>query len=48
MECFHIDESGYTGFELLNPQQRLQGASAGAISDDEAARLIVIFLSRVL
>lgn len=40
MECFHIDESGYTGFDLLNPEQRFQGATAVAIGDDEAARLI--------
>lgn len=40
MECFRIDESGYTGFDLLNPQQRFQGAAAIAISDDDAARLI--------
>lgn len=40
MECFHIDESGYTGFDLLNPEQRFQGAIAVAITDDEAARLI--------
>lgn len=40
MECFRIDESGYTGFDLLNPHQRLQGAAAIAISDDDAARLI--------
>lgn len=40
MECFRIDESGYTGFDLLNPQQRFQGAAAIAISDEEAARLI--------
>ena len=40
MECFAIDESGYTGFDLLNPEQRFQGASAAAISDDEATRLI--------
>lgn len=40
MECFRIDESGYTGFDLLNPEQRFQGATAIAISDDEAARLI--------
>lgn len=39
-ECFRIDESGYTGFDLLNPEQRFQGASAIAISDDEAAQLI--------
>lgn len=40
MECFCIDESGYTGFDLLSPEQRFQGAAAVAISDDEAARLI--------
>lgn len=40
MEYFYIDESGYTGFDLLNLEQRFQGASAVAISDDEAARLI--------
>ncbi|ARJ65927.1 hypothetical protein WV31_09800 [Magnetospirillum sp. ME-1] len=40
MECFRIDESGYTGFDLLNPQQRLQGAAAIAISDEDAGRLI--------
>ena len=40
MDCFRIDESGYTGFDLLNADQRLQGASAIAISDDDAAQLI--------
>lgn len=40
MERFSIDESGYTGFDLLNPEQRFQGATAIAISDDEAERLI--------
>ncbi|MBL4645394.1 MAG: hypothetical protein COA52_17140 [Hyphomicrobiales bacterium] len=40
MECFSIDESGYTGFDLLNPDQHFQGASAIAISDEEAVRLI--------
>jgi hypothetical protein len=40
MECFRIDESGYTGFDLLNPVQRFQGASAIAISDEDAVRLI--------
>lgn len=40
MECFRIDESGYTGFDLLNPEQRFQGATAIAIDDDEARRLI--------
>lgn len=40
MECFRIDESGYTGFDLLNVDQPFQGATAIAISDDDAARLI--------
>ncbi|MBF0094875.1 MAG: DUF3800 domain-containing protein [Alphaproteobacteria bacterium] len=40
MECFRIDESGYTGFDLLNAEQRFQGAAAIAISDDDAACLI--------
>ncbi|MGY4315275.1 hypothetical protein [Bradyrhizobium sp. JR3.5] len=40
MECFRIDESGYTGFDVLNTDQRFQGASAMAISDEDAARLI--------
>ncbi|MGO4319341.1 hypothetical protein [Agrobacterium sp. MCAB5] len=40
MECFRIDESGYTGFDLLNADQRFQGASAIAIEDEEAGRLI--------
>jgi len=40
MERFSIDESGYTGFDLLNPDQRFQGATAISITDEEAARLI--------
>ncbi|MBS0476333.1 MAG: DUF3800 domain-containing protein [Proteobacteria bacterium] len=40
MECFRIDESGYTGFDLLNADQRYQGATAIAIEDDDAHRLI--------
>jgi len=40
MECFRIDESGYTGFDLLNPEQRIQGATAIAISDADAADLV--------
>lgn len=40
MECFRIDESGYTGFDLLNTEQRFQGATAVAISDEDAAHLI--------
>lgn len=40
MDCYRIDESGYTGFDLLNRDQRFQGATAIAISDHDAARLI--------
>lgn len=40
MKCFRIDESGYTGFDLLNSEQRFQGAAAVAIEDDDAAALI--------
>jgi hypothetical protein len=40
MECFRIDESGYTGFDLLNPEQRFQGATAVAICNEDAERLI--------
>lgn len=40
MECFRIDESGYTGFDLLNIDQPFQGATAIAIGDADAARLI--------
>lgn len=40
MECFRIDESGYTGFDLLNSDQPFQGATAIAISDEDANRLI--------
>lgn len=47
MECFRIDESGYTGFDLLNVEQRFQGAAAIAIDDDDAARLIREHLPRV-
>ena len=47
MDCYRIDESGYTGFDLLNAEQPnsrtaeqpFQGATAVAI-DDEARRLI--------
>lgn len=40
MECFRIDESGYTGYDLLNTEQPFQGATAIAIEDEEARRLI--------
>ena len=47
MECFYIDESGYTGFHLLDKEQRFQGAAAVAISDEEAARLIKEYFPRL-
>lgn len=47
MECFRIDESGYTGFDLLNRDQRFQGATAIAIGDDDAARLIKEYFPRL-
>jgi len=40
MDCYRIDESGYTGFDLLNADQPFQGAAAIAISDEDATRLI--------
>lgn len=40
MECFSIDESGYTGFDLLNMDQTFQGASAICIDPNDAQRLI--------
>jgi hypothetical protein len=40
VECFRIDESGYTGFDLLNAEQQFQGAAALAISDADAVSLI--------
>ncbi|QFT34098.1 hypothetical protein FIV00_26620 [Labrenzia sp. THAF82] len=46
-ECFRIDESGYTGYDILNSDQRFQGASAVAISDEEAARLIKEYFPRL-
>lgn len=47
MECFRIDESGYTGFDLLNSEQQFQGATAIAISDDAASRLIREFFPKL-
>lgn len=40
MDRFSIDESGYTGFDLLDPPQPYQGATAICITDEEAVRLI--------
>jgi len=47
LECFRIDESGYTGFDLLNGEQRLQGAAAIAISNEDASYLIKEFFPRL-
>jgi hypothetical protein len=47
MECFRIDESGYTGFDLLNLEQRFQGAAAIAIDNEDAARLIKAHFPRL-
>lgn len=47
MERFSIDESGYTGFDLLNRDQRFQGASAISIGDEEAKRLIAEYFPRL-
>jgi hypothetical protein len=47
MECFRIDESGYTGFDLLNSEQRFQGAAAIAISNEDACLLIREHFPRV-
>lgn len=40
MACVRIDESGYTGADLMNPDQRFQGACAVRIGNYEAAQLI--------
>lgn len=40
LERFSIDESGYTGFDLLNADQRFQGATAISITDEKADQLI--------
>ena len=47
MECFRIDESGYTGYDLLNSDQRFQGAAAIAIDNAEARRLITEHFPRL-
>jgi len=43
VECFSIDESGFTGFDLLNKDQPFQGSTAVSIPPDEAKRLIKYF-----
>jgi hypothetical protein len=40
MKTVYIDESGYTGADLLNKDQPFQGASAICISEKDAKDLI--------
>lgn len=40
MLTFYMDEAGYTGYDLLNAQQRFQGAAALQI-DEETAKALV-------
>lgn len=47
MECFRIDESGYTGYDLLNSDQRFQGAAAIAIDNADARRLIKMYFPKL-
>lgn len=47
MNDIFVDESGYTGRDLLNNSQKFQGASAISITDYEAARLIGEFFPRI-
>lgn len=47
MECFSIDESGFTGFDLLNKHQPFQGSTAVSIQPEEAKRLIKYFFPRL-
>ena len=47
MECFRVDESGYTGYDLLNDDQRFQGAAAIAIDNADAERLIKQYFPRL-
>ena len=40
IERFSVDESGYTGADLMNAEQRFQGATAISINDEDAAKVI--------
>ncbi len=40
MITFSMDESGYTGYDLLHKEQKFQGASSILINHDDASRLI--------
>ena len=46
MEKFYIDESGYTGYDLLNKQQPFQGASSIKIDEESAKALIEEYFSK--
>ena len=47
MKSVYIDESGYTGTDLLNQDQPFMGASAIYISDSEAEELINKYFPRI-
>lgn len=47
MKSVYIDESGYTGFDLLHQDQPFQGASAIYISDLEARELINTYFPNI-
>ena len=47
MECYRVDESGYTGYDLLNEDQRFQGAAAISIDNADAERLIKVHFPRL-
>lgn len=47
MERFCIDESGYTGYDLLNAEQQFQGASAICITEEEAQEVICRFFPKL-
>jgi len=40
MITFSMDESGYTGYDLLHKEQKFQGASSILINHSDASRLI--------
>jgi len=46
MDSFFIDESGYTGYDLLNKQQPFQGASSIKIDEKSAKTLIKEYFPR--
>ena len=46
MERIYMDESGYTGYDLLNTQQPFQGASSVNINEESAKALIDEYFPR--